>query len=89
MSTEAKAKPDTVEVTLGVTGDDGSSKTETLSIPAGPTKTPVLKEELGIDSTASLWVIEKNGQKKLLGENQSDNVKAGDHFEALVKGGVS
>lgn len=84
------AKSDQVEVTLGVTNeDDGTSETVELEIAAGPTKVPDLKVELNVANASALWVVEKNGKKKALGPHESWPVKAGDHFEALVKGGIS
>lgn len=78
-----------VTVTLGITTEDGQTQTLEKEIPSGTTKVPELKDELGVPEDSSLWVIEKSGKKKLLGEHETHNVKAGDHYEALVKGGVS
>jgi hypothetical protein len=78
-----------VEVSLEITNEEGESQTTTLKIEAGPTKVTVLKSELGIAEEASLWVIEKNGKKKPLGDHETHDVKEGDRFQALVRGGVS
>ena len=89
MEAVTEAKHQLVTVTLGITTEDGESQTETKSIPSGATKVPALLEELGLPADSSLWVINKNGKKKVLGEHESHNVKEDDHFEALVKGGIS
>lgn len=79
-----------VTVTLGVTNeDDGTTQTVELTIPGGPTRVPELKAELGIADASALWVVEKNGQKKALADHQTHNVKEDDHYEAIVKGGIS
>lgn len=78
-----------VRVTLGVTTDDGQTQVVEKQIESGPTKVSTLKDELGVPQDSSLWVLAKNGKKKPLGDHETHDVKAGDHFEALVKGGVS
>ncbi len=78
-----------VTVTLGITTEDGQTETVEKEIRSGTTKVPELKDELGVPEDSSLWVIEKNGKKKLLGDHETHDAKAGDHYEALVKGGVS
>jgi len=84
------AKHEQVTVTLGVTNeDDGTTQTIERTIVGGPTRVPALKEELGIADASALWVVEKNGQKKALADHQTHNVKEGDHYEALARGGVS
>lgn len=89
MQVAEEKKQEIVTVTLGITTDDGQTQTETLSIPGGPTKVPMLKQELGVPADSSLWVVEKNGKKKVLADHETHDVKDGDHYEALVKGGVS
>jgi hypothetical protein len=78
-----------VTVTLGITADDGQTQTLTKTIAGGPTKVPALKAELGVPEDSSLWVIDKAGKKKVLADHETYDVRQGDHFEALVKGGVS
>jgi hypothetical protein len=86
----AAKKPEQVDVTIGVTDEDtGETQTNTLTIPGGPTPVPELKAELGIEGASALWVVERNGKKKALSDHQEQNVKEGDHYEAIVKGGVS
>ena len=89
MDVAAQVQDRLVMVTLGITTEDGQTQTVEREIPSGPTKVPELKEELGVPEDCSLWVIEKSGKKKLLADHETHHVKAGDHYEALVKGGVS
>jgi hypothetical protein len=89
MDVTAEKKQETVTVTLGITTDDGQTQTLTKSIPGGAMNVPTLKEELGVPADSSLWVVEKDGKKKVLANHESHNVKEGDHYEALVKGGIS
>lgn len=78
-----------VTVTVAITNQDGQTETFTKTINGGPTRVSVLKGELGVDEDSSLWVIDKAGKKKPLADHQTYDVKQDDHFEALVKGGVS
>jgi hypothetical protein len=78
-----------VTVTLGITSEEGETQIVQRTIPAGPTHVPVLKAELQVPEDSALWVIDKAGKKKVLGDHETHDVKEGDHFEALVKGGVS
>jgi hypothetical protein len=78
-----------VTVTLGITAEDGQTQTVTKTINGGPTRVPVLKGELEVPEDSSLWVIDKAGKKRVLADHETYDVKQGDHFEALVKGGVS
>jgi hypothetical protein len=86
----AEKKSNLVTVTEGLTNEDtGATETRMLEIEGGPTEVPTLKAELGIQAADALWVIAKNGKKKALADHETHNVKEGDHYEALVKGGVS
>ncbi len=78
-----------VQVTLEVTNEAGENQTSTFTIQSGPTKVTALKKELDIADEATLWVIEKNGKKKLLADHETHDVKEGDRYQALVRGGVS
>lgn|ERR1700682_2751503 len=78
-----------VEVSLETTNEQGDTETTNLTIQAGLTKVTVLKSELGIPEESSLWVIQKNGKKKPLGDHETHDVRAGDRYQALVRGGVS
>lgn len=89
METAAEKKQKTVTVTLGITTEDGQTQKLTKTIEGGATKVPTLKEELGVPADSSLWVIAKNGKRKVLADHESHNVKEGDHYEALIKGGIS
>jgi hypothetical protein len=82
-------KPALVTVALTITDENGNSQTHEKSIPGGSTKVTELKSELGVPAESALWVIAKSGKKKQLGDHESHNVKEGDRFEALVRGGVS
>jgi hypothetical protein len=85
----AAAKHELVTVSVTLTDNDGNELTEDKSVDSGATPVPALKQELGIDLEDSLWVIRSNGQRHQLVDHATHNVKAGDHFEALVRGGVS
>jgi streptogramin lyase len=88
-TTAAAKKKELVTVTIGVTDPNtGDSQTVEATIPGGPTPVPELKATLQIAPDSSLWVI-KNGRKKVLADHEKHNVKAGDHFEAISKGGIS
>ena len=78
-----------VTVTLAITDESGNTRTESKTIPGGPTKVTSLMAELGVPPTFALWVIEKNEKKKQLGEHETHDVKEGDRYEALPRGGVS
>jgi hypothetical protein len=77
-----------VEVTITITDADGNTTTEEKTIPDGPTSVPTLKQELGVADADSLFIV-KDGKKKLLPDHEKHNVKAGDHYEVVSKGGVS
>jgi hypothetical protein len=78
-----------VEISLEKTDLEGNSETTTFEVESGPTKVTELKAELGVEATASLWVIDHSGKKKQLGDHETHDVKAGDRYQALVRGGVS
>jgi hypothetical protein len=77
-----------VEVTLTITDTDGNTTTQTKAIPDGPTPVPRLKQELGVSETDSLFLV-KNGKPKMLADHETHNVKEGDQYEVVSKGGVS
>lgn len=85
---EAEASRHLVEVVLVTTNEEGETQTTHPEIESGPTKVTTLKAELGIPEDSALWVIQ-HGKKKPLGDHETFDVKAGDHFEAIVRGGVS
>jgi hypothetical protein len=78
-----------VSVTLIVDDPDGETRTVEHTIPAGPTKVPQLKAELGVPAEASLWVVRGHDKPKQLVDHATWDVKASDRFETVVKGGVS
>lgn len=77
-----------VTVTLTLTDETGDT-TQSETIDSGPTEVEQLKSELGVAPEAALWVIGKNDKKRQLADHQTYNVKDGDHFEAIRRGGVS
>ena len=85
----ADSRSKLVTITLTLTGDNGESVTETKTVQGGPTDVVELKDKLGIASDSALWVVQRNGKKKQLADHEKHNVKDGDHYEALVRGGVS
>jgi hypothetical protein len=84
-----EARRHLVDVSLEITNEEGETQTTTLNIESGPTTVTVLKSELGLPKESSLWVIEKNGKKKPLGDHETHHVKEDDRYQALVRGGVS
>jgi hypothetical protein len=78
-----------VEVFLELTDEDGNAESKTLEIPRGETPVPTLKQELGLIETDPLWVIKKDGERKPLGDHEKHDVKEGDRYQAIVKGGIS
>lgn len=77
-----------VTVTLTITDDQGNTTTIEREIAEGPTPVPTLKEELGVSAADSLFIV-KHGKPKMLADHEKHNVKEGDHFEVVSKGGVS
>ena len=78
-----------VDVSLEATDEAGDSQTTTFEVPAGGTAVPKLKEELGLEATAPLWVIKKDGKRKPLSDHERHDVKEGDRYQAIVKGHIS
>jgi hypothetical protein len=79
-----------VSVTLVVTDPEtGETQTLELTIPSGPTKVPELKGELGVPAAASLWLVRPGGKPIQLVDHATHDVKTGDRYETVVKGGVS
>jgi hypothetical protein len=78
-----------VEVSLTVTDENGVTQVENKTIDGGPTPVSELKTELGVPVESALWVVQRSGKKKQLADHETHNVKDGDRFEALVRGGVS
>jgi uncharacterized protein YabN with tetrapyrrole methylase and pyrophosphatase domain len=88
-----KRKPDpqgTVSVSVFLTNENtGETETRGVEILGGPTIVTELKERLGIDPASSLWVIDKHNKKKQLADHERHNVKEGDRYEGIARGGVS
>jgi hypothetical protein len=83
------AHGETVTVTLVVDDTEGGTQTLEITLASGPTKVPDLKVALGVPAEASLWLVRRNDKPKQLVDHATHNVKAGDRFETIVKGGVS
>lgn len=88
MSSTVKKPTEQVTVTITIDDPEGGPTIEERSIPSGPTPVPTLKEELGVPAEESLFLV-RHGKRKLLADHEHHNVKAGDHFEYVGKGGVS
>lgn len=88
-SAAASPHDEIVEVILNVTDENGDTQTVTKSIPSGPTKVEVLKQELGVQAQDALWVIDKNGKRRQLADHATEVVREGDRYEVIVRGGVS
>jgi hypothetical protein len=78
-----------VHVSLMITDENGAAQVVEQELDGGPTPVPDLKSELGVPAESALWVVQRNGKKKQLGDHETHNVKEGDRYEALVRGGVS
>lgn len=61
---------------------------EPREVPAGPTIVSALKVLLGVPETDGLF-LKVPGGRRLLGDQESIDVKSGLHFEAFPGGGVS
>jgi hypothetical protein len=72
-------------VTVAVAITDEAEAT----IESGTTEVTALKAEFGAPPESVLWVIARDGTKKQLGDHESYDVKEGDRFEAIFRGGVS
>ncbi len=79
----------TVAVTLEITAEDGETQTVPKEIESGSTEVATLKTELGVAEELSLWVIRKNGTKKLLAGHEKHDVREGDRYQTIIPGGVS
>lgn len=62
--------------------------TDPREVPAGPTVVSVLKVLLGVPETDGLF-LKVPGGRRLLGDQETIDVKSGLHFEAFPGGGVS
>lgn len=87
--TEEKPHPELVEVTLTITDEQGDTTTQTKEIPVGPTPVTTLKQELGVPDTETLFLLREGHKPKVLADHETHDVKAGDHYEVISKGGAS
>lgn len=88
MSSTVEKPTEQVTVTITIDDPEGGSTTEDRSIPSGSTPVSTLKQELGVPAEESLFLV-RDGKRKLLADHEHHNVRAGDHFEYVGKGGVS
>jgi hypothetical protein len=61
---------------------------EPKEIPAGPTVVRVLKDELGVNQTDVLYLVHGH-ERRVLADDETLDVRSGQHFEAIAGGGVS
>src|SRR4051812_23163539 len=80
---------ETVTITLVVDDTEGGTQTLEITRASGPTKVPDLRAALAVPAESSLWLVRPNDKPKQLVDHATHNVKAGDRFETIVKGGVS
>jgi sulfur carrier protein ThiS len=88
MEVEAKHQEKLVTVTL-VTDRDGELEDEQKQVEKGKTLVATLKQELGVAAQLALWVVRANGKLKPLGDHEEHQVKQGDRYEVILRGGVS
>ncbi|MEK6274663.1 MAG: hypothetical protein AABM30_04925 [Actinomycetota bacterium] len=62
--------------------------TEEKEVPAGPTLVRVLKQELGVDPADVLYLVH-GLERRVLADDETIDVKSGQHYEAIGGGGVS
>jgi sulfur carrier protein ThiS len=86
---EATARKEKL-VTVTLIVKEGETETdEAKEILKGKTEAAVLKTELGVPPEDSLWVVRANGKIAQLADHEEHNVKQGDRFEVVGRGGVS
>lgn len=80
------------EVTVFVTVVDeatNESHEQDQQIESGASKVEVIKEELGVPAASALWVLGGDGRSHQLADHRDHDVREGDHFEVIVRGGIS
>jgi hypothetical protein len=80
------------EVTVFVTMVDdatGESHEEDKQVESGETKVERIKDEVGVPAASGLWVLRGDGRSHQLADHVDYDVREGDHFEVIVRGGVS
>jgi len=86
---EATAKKERlISVTL-IVKEGEAEREEAKEIPKGKIEVGALKTELGVPPEDSLWVVRANGKIVQLADHEEHNVKQGDRFEVVGRGGVS
>ena len=80
------------EVTVFVTvidDDTGESHEEDKQVESGETKVVRIKEELAVPEASALWVQGADDRSHQLADHVSYDVREGDRFDVIVRGGVS
>jgi hypothetical protein len=80
------------EVTVFVTVvDDATNESheQDRQIESGATKVELIKEELGVPAASALWVLGGDGRSHQLADHSDYDVREGDRFDVIVRGGVS
>jgi hypothetical protein len=80
------------EVTVFVTvlnDETGESHEEDNQVESGETKVVRIKAELGVLEASALWVQKGDGRSHQLADHVTYDVREGDHFDVIVRGGVS
>jgi hypothetical protein len=84
MEPQIQNKTKEAHVTLGIDEQPPVSKV----VPAGETKVSVLKNELGVDPTAVLYLVHGK-ERRVLDDSETLDVESGMHFEAIGGGKAS
>lgn len=78
----------TVFVTL-IDDETGESHEEDKQVESGETGVVRIKEELGVPEASGLWVQKGDGRSHQLADHVTHDVREGEHFDVIVRGGVS
>jgi hypothetical protein len=92
MTTDAIHEDHTRQVTVFVNlldEESGDSREVDKQVESGETKVTRIKEELGVAEASALWVQKSDGRSDPLADHVSYDVREGDHFEVIFRGGVS
>jgi hypothetical protein len=84
MEAQVQTKVKEAHVTLGIDEQPPVPKV----VPPGDTKVSVLKEELGVDATAVLYLVHGK-ERRVLDDSEKLDVESGMHFEAITGGKAS
>lgn len=86
---EATAKKEKLVTVTLIVKEGEAEREETRQVPEGKTEVAVLKSELGVPPEDSLWVIHGGGKPRQLADHEEHQVKEGDRYESVGRGGVS